>query len=197
MKVEIRNNGVATIDGYVNVVGRESRVLRDASGEFIEIIAPKTFQRALDKNDNVGFMFNHERDIEPISMKLWEDNIGLRAIIETNDEEVIKRAKDDKLTGWSFGFYDGVSEWETRSDGMRVRTVTELDLLEVSILDCTPAYYATSVEMRGEDVKLREQRNGEDEVTVSIETVETAEPPRDDLVLQELKRKKFEFVTSI
>ena len=54
MKVEIRKDGTALITGYVNVVGRESRVLQDISGEFVEVIEPGTFARALSKVDSVG-----------------------------------------------------------------------------------------------------------------------------------------------
>jgi hypothetical protein len=48
---------------------------------------------------------------------------------------------------------------------MERRFVDGLDLLEVSILDCTPAYVATTLEARGEDTVVSEQRfeefNGE------------------------------------
>ena len=47
MKVEIRKDGTALITGYVNVVGRESRVLQDISGEFVEVIEIGKFEREL------------------------------------------------------------------------------------------------------------------------------------------------------
>ncbi len=52
MKVEIRNNKIL-IDGYVNAVERESKVLYDTRGQFIEKIRAGVFQRALEKADNV------------------------------------------------------------------------------------------------------------------------------------------------
>ena len=79
MKIEIRSDNSAEISGYVNVVGRESRVLHDRDGAFIEIIKPKTFDRALAKNENVGLMFNHQRDVQKDKLDLYEDNIGLFA----------------------------------------------------------------------------------------------------------------------
>ena len=168
MKVEIRKDGTALITGYVNVVGRESRVLQDISGEFVEVIEPGTFARALSKVDSVGLMFNHMRDVDTAdnTFELTEDNIGLYAKAVIKDAEVIQRAKENKLTGWSFGFYENAEKWDNRADGMRRRTVTDLDLVEVSILDVTPAYIATSIEMRGEQATLKERRASGDDVEV-------------------------------
>ena len=59
MKGEIRSDGTAQISGYVNVVDRESRVLHDVSGQFVEVIEAGTFRRALERAEKVGLMFNH------------------------------------------------------------------------------------------------------------------------------------------
>lgn len=147
MEIEKRASDVR-ITGYVNAVGRESRVLHDKDGEFIEIIEPRTFAQALENSENVGLMFNHKRDLEHSSFTLEEDNIGLKVDMVTSDPEVMDKAERNLLSGWSFGFNDCQCEWETRADGMRVRHVRGLNLIEVSLLDCTPAYYATSVEVR-------------------------------------------------
>ena len=91
-------------------------------------------------------MFNHQRSLEYSQFKLEEDNIGLKADVVTSDSEVM--SKVDSLSGWSFGFNCENCEWSVRDDGMRIRHVRALRLIEVSLLDCTPAYYATSVEVR-------------------------------------------------
>lgn len=147
MEIEKRASDVR-ITGYVNAVGRESRVLHDKDGEFIEIIEPRTFAQALEHNAEVGLMFNHIRDLEHSSFTLEEDNIGLKVDVVTSDPEVMDKAERNLLSGWSFGFNGCECEWETRDDGMRIRHVRSLNLIEVSLLDCTPAYYATSVEVR-------------------------------------------------
>ena len=41
------------------------------------------------------------------------------------------------------------------------RSIEELELLEVSILDMTPAYVATSIETRGENTAMIEMRSEE------------------------------------
>lgn len=154
------------LDGYVNAVGRDSRVLPSPKGKFIEQIKPKTFQRALERADNVDLLFNHKKDRKLGSTKegnleLYEDNIGLRAIATVSDDEVIKKAKNGGLRGWSFGFYTNKDSWEEGPDGIQRRYLEDIDLLEVSILDKTPAYIATTIEQRGKEDVLTETR-GED-----------------------------------
>ena len=94
------------------------------------------------------------------NLELFEDNIGLRAICTITDSEVIEKAKNNQLRGWSFGFYTKKDRWEKFKDGYDKRTVEELDLFEVTIVDNTrnPAYSATSIEMREDEEVLSENR---------------------------------------
>lgn len=97
MRVEVRNNKIL-IDGYVNAVERESKVLYDTRGQFIEKIRAGVFQRALEKAENVRVLLDHEPDRELADTKsgkarLVEDNIGLRATVEIDDPEVIQKLK--------------------------------------------------------------------------------------------------------
>ena len=62
LRIEIRENKVL-LDGYVNAVERESRVLPSPRGRFKEKIRAKTFERALDKAENVDLLFNHDKTI--------------------------------------------------------------------------------------------------------------------------------------
>ncbi|MDM5199248.1 HK97 family phage prohead protease [Fictibacillus enclensis] len=179
MRIEIRGDQVI-LDGYVNAVDRESRVLPSPRGRFKEVIRPKTFQRALNKAENVELLFNHDNNrklgsIQDSNLELYEDNIGLRAIATISDEEVIREARANKLTGWSFGFICNQDQWEDGSDGIHKRFVEDIDLLEVSILNKTPAYIATSVESRGEESYITEQRNEEFNAKVIDEQVQKEE----------------------
>ena len=167
MKVEVRNNKII-IDGYVNAVERESKVLYDTRGEFIEKIRAGVFQKALERADNVRVLLDHEQDRELADTKsgkakLYEDNIGLRAIVEIDDSEVIEKAKKNKLRGWSFGFFCNKEDRKTNEDGIEERVVRDLDLLEVSIIDDRkyPAYIGTSIEMRDDEKKIVEYRNAD------------------------------------
>ena len=167
MKVEVRNDKII-IDGYVNAVERESKVLYDTRGEFIEKIRAGVFQKALERADNVRVLLDHEQDRELADTKsgkakLYEDNIGLRAIVEIDDSEVIEKAKKNKLRGWSFGFFCNKEDRKTNKDGIEERVVRDLDLLEVSIIDDRkyPAYIGTSIEMRDDEKKIVEYRNAD------------------------------------
>ena len=167
MKVEVRNNKII-IDGYVNAVERESKVLYDTRGEFIEKIRAGVFQKALERADNVRVLLDHDQDRELADTKsgkakLYEDNIGLRAIVEIDDSEVIEKARNNKLRGWSFGFLCNKEDRKTNEDGIEERVVRDLDLLEVSIIDDRkyPAYIGTSIEMRHDEVKIAEYRNAD------------------------------------
>jgi uncharacterized protein len=166
MRIEIRANSVI-LDGYVNVTQRESRVLPSPRGKFVEEIMPKAFERALQKNDSVDLLFNHDRNRKLGSTKtgeleLREDSVGLRAIATVLDTEVIEKAKTGELRGWSFGFSSVLDEWKTREDGMQKRSISELELYEISVLDVTPAYVAQSIEARGEDGPILTETRTED-----------------------------------
>src|SRR5574344_2713990 len=182
MRVEVRNNKIL-IDGYVNAVERESKVLYDTRGEFIEKIRAGVFQRALERAENVRVLLDHEQDRELANTKsgkakLYEDNIGLRAIVQIEDPEVIEKAREDKLRGWSFGFFCNKEDRKENDEGIEERIVRDLDLLEVSIIDDRkyPAYIGTSIEMRDDKEKLIEYR-GEDFESIEIRKEETKEEP--------------------
>lgn len=157
MLIEIRSDHVM-IDGYVNAVERDSKVLTDPNGEhFVEQIMSGAFQRAIDNATVIEMRANHRPDrvlgsTEDI-LELHEDAIGLRAHAETSDPEVVEAARERKLKGWSFGFRNAVSEREEIRADLYRRRISDLDLREVSIIygDYTPCYMGTSVETRAEE----------------------------------------------
>ena len=158
MRIEIRNDSVE-IDGYVNIVRRDSKPLRDRSTgqKYLEQIVPGAFQRALEKN-SVLLLLDHERGrvlgSTEDNLQLEENVIGLRAHAVVTDPEVIQLARDRKLRGWSFGFIPRiVSEEENARDGMSRRYIEDMDLIEVSLIDTRkiPCYDDTFIETRSED----------------------------------------------
>ena len=169
MELEIRGNAMH-ISGYVNAVERESRRLparmcSRAKSDFVEKISAGAFGRAVSRAREVRLMFNHKRDIGGTAdgtLKLSEDNIGLKAAAVITDPEAVEAAKRGELRGWSFGFTGAKDRWEDVSEGLQRRTVDDLDLQEVSILSVTPAYVGTSVELRGESLAETEFRSAED-----------------------------------
>lgn len=153
MKVEIRG-AHAHISGYVNAVERDSKVLHDRDGPFIERAEAGVFQRALAAASDVKMKLNHGKDIASISqgnLKLREDNVGLYAEATISDPETVQEARAGHLTGWSFGFVDLAPCFERQPGSeVRKRTLKDIELDEVSILTIAPAYIATSVEVRSE-----------------------------------------------
>ncbi len=173
MKVEIREDSVH-ITGYVNAIERYSKPIRESvRGQirtFIERIKAGVFKTALKRNDDVKVLLNHNHErvlatTKDGNAKLEEDNIGLRAEVDIYDAEVIEKARNGKLVGWSFGFYANADEVGAEGE-TETRTITDLDLIEVSILDDTksPAYYGTSIEARSEDEKVLEYRTITEEI---------------------------------
>lgn len=170
MKIEIRND-TAEISGYVNAVGRDSRPIPDVRGKFVEQIEPGAFRAALERAEDVKLLLNHDKSREYASVKggnltLTEDSIGLRAHAVITDAELIGKARNGELRGWSFGMYVNDAEMEERAEGIPRRHVKGLDIFEVSLIDKAkmPCYAGTSVECRSDDgEQLAELRSGADE----------------------------------
>lgn len=178
MKIQIRADSV-TIEGYVNAVERASKPLFSRFGQFIEKICAGAFGRALERNDNVRILLNHnaQRDLggtKTGELELTEDNIGLHARATITDPQVIKDARNGDLVGWSFGFADrAVDVLQDNETGLPFRMVKDLDLYEVSLLnrEKEPAYNGTLVNVRDDGKEVLIGENNEPE---NIETVEEA-----------------------
>lgn len=169
MKIEIRSAAEAVVEGYVNAVGRDSRVLCGHKGRFVEQVTPKTFEKAISGGKDIELRYNHDKRLGSVldkNLTLYEDNIGLYAKALITDTDIIAKAKSGELRGWSFGFSMKADRWENASEGLLRRYLDDLELREVSILDKTPAYIGTSIEMRGEEVELYELREINETVLV-------------------------------
>lgn len=167
IRIEIRNDSVL-LDGYVNAVGRDSKPIITPHGKCVEQIEPRAFQRALERADNVDLLLNHDKtrklgSTKDKNLELFEDNIGLRAISVITDPDVVQKAREKKLKGWSFGMYTNKDRLEERADQIPRRHIEDLDLFEVSIIDdrLSPCYVGTSIEQRAEQEVIAEQRGDE------------------------------------
>ena len=170
IKAEIRADGLH-ISGYVNVPGKESLPVITPRGKVIEVIEQRAFQRALQKVDNVDLMVDHERKIGSTkegTLKLNEDEIGLRAEAVITDEEVIEGAKKGKLKGWSFNMMKVVDEIEERAGKLPLRRVKDFVMTEITLaMNKIPVYSATSIEIRELEEEEIEIRTNESEVVVN------------------------------
>ena len=182
MQIRVKGDSVE-IEGYVNAVERKSKPLWSRMGQFIERVCKGAFKRALDRNDNVRLLLNHnpERDLggtKDGNLELTEDNIGLHARAVITDPEVVKKARNGDLVGWSFGFFDRDVEQKRDEDGFPLREIKDMDLEEVSILDRTksPAYDGTLVTVRSDESSIFYGETFADEMNIrEDETEETHE----------------------
>lgn len=200
MEIRVKNDSIE-IDGYVNAVERKSKPLHSRMGKFVERICKGAFKRALQRNDDVRILLNHnpERDLggtKDGNLELEEDNIGLRAKATITDPEVVEKAKNGDLVGWSFGFKDRDVENKRDEDGMPLRDVKDMDLVEVSILDRskTPAYDGTLVAVRSDDSSVFIGETFSDEIQIREDVAQEAkdEPKQQETVDKVINYDEFD-----
>ncbi|MGN1120693.1 MAG: HK97 family phage prohead protease [Oscillospiraceae bacterium] len=172
MKIEVRSDHVL-ISGYVNAVGRDSRPLPSPTGKFVEMVEPGVFRAALERAQDVQLLLNHDKNrvlgsTKQGNLKLWEDNIGLRAECKVYDADVIEKARKGELRGWSFGMYVNNADMEERADNIPRRHLRDIDIFEVSLIDKSklPCYAGTSVECRADSEIMAETRSVDDEAEI-------------------------------
>lgn len=217
MEIRVKEDSVE-ITGYVNAIERASKPLMSRVGQFIERICKGAFKKALKRNDDVHILLNHDwnRDLGSTkkgNLELEEDNIGLKARAIITDKDVIQKARNGELVGWSFGFQDREVE-NTIEQGMPHRAVKDLDLAEVSILDRSkkPAYDGTLImarddseelHFRGEDfiddVSIREEQAPNDvqeekalDNEMKNNEVQVEEPKQQEEVVENIDYSKYE-----
>lgn len=153
MKIRVYQDKV-TISGYVNAVERMSKKLHERGEEFYEKVKEGAFGDAIRRNNNIKLLLNHKHDRELGStasgLELYEDSIGLYARATVTDSEVVEKAKNNELVGWSFGFTPLKTDDSFEYQGVKLRNVESLNLYEVSILDKEhiPAYNSMSLSVR-------------------------------------------------
>lgn len=159
--VIVTREDTVEIEGYVNAVERNSKPLLSRMGKFIERICKGAFKKAIERNDDIHILLNHDwnKDLGSTkqgNLELSEDAIGLKARAVITDPEVVKKAKNGDLIGWSFGFSD-VDVENTVENGLPTRAVKELDLYEVSVLDRqkVPAYEGNLITARSEEKDIQ------------------------------------------
>lgn len=177
MNIEIRADGIH-FDGYVNVTGKMSKpVITLDRKRVIETIEERAFQAALSRTSNVEVWLDHNSDrvvaqTKDNTLELREDSIGLKASGVITDPEVIQNAK--RLKGWSFGMKKVKDKMEERADQLPIRHVKSFELDHIGLLlNKTPAYSATTIELRADEeseseIELRE--SAEVEVKDMVET---------------------------
>lgn len=154
-------------------------VITGKGQKVIEVIEPRAFEKALGKVDNVPMTKDHNPDIvlaetRAKTLELYEDAIGLHYDAIITDEQTITEARAGKIKGLSFGMKNITDTIEERADSLPLRRVSALDLDHITlVVNKTPVYAATSIEMRADEQSSVEYRAGVMEYTTTRQSVST------------------------
>lgn len=153
-------NDELVVEGYVNETNKWSHKLRGTKGQFIEKIEPGAFKKAINRNKDIHFLAEHDKNkilssTRNGSLTLEEDKKGLKmkAIISKTSygKDCYELIKDGILKNMSFGFNVVKDTWNKGTDGTLQRSVSDLDLFEVSVVT-NPAYPQSNIGARGIDL---------------------------------------------
>lgn len=166
LPVEVRaeNDGKIVVEGYAAVFDQPT----DIGGIFTEVIARGAFRSALARGDDVEFLINHgglplaRSTAGNLTMREDDHGLHIRAELDPSDPDVqriVPKMRGKMLDQMSFAFNALDQEWFTPSDGPDVRTIKDVALFDVSIVN-RGAYPTTSIALRSRDEarKEREQR---------------------------------------
>ncbi len=155
-----------TVSGHASVFDSPT----DIGGSFTEIIAPGAFSKTLAENDDIRCLFNHNWDnilgrTKSGTLQLREDEQGLYFECTLPDTSLgrdlaVSMARGD-VDKCSFGFIPTAEEWDYTDSDHPTRTITEVELYEVSIVTI-PAYEDT-------DVSLVRSKQKEDKLVKTVE----------------------------
>lgn len=147
------------LEGYAATFGTEARI-----GDFVEKIAPGAFAASLRSGRDVLALIDHDLSrvlgrTKSGTLRLSEDARGLAFSLDVPDtqdgRDVLALAERGDLGGMSFRFRAaaGGERWEGRN-----RTLTQVELIEVSVIASFPAYSGTEVQARAADPRAARMR---------------------------------------
>lgn len=162
LEIRTAENGEKIIKGYAAKFNVLSRKL----GWFFEKIERGAFAGSI-SDDVVKALFNHNSSY-PIgstrngTLSLKEDEMGLYCEITlpntTGGNDTYESVKRGDVDGMSFSFFTKDDKWETDEQGRQIRTLREVELIEVSPVTF-PAYPQTSIGIRSYDEVFEEHRS--------------------------------------
>lgn len=169
LPVEFRaeDDGSVIVEGYAAVFDQPTNI----GDVFVEVVARGAFRNALQRRDDVEFLINHGG--LPLArstagnLTMAEDDHGLkiRAELDPTDPDVqriVPKMRAGMLSEMSFAFQATGQRWDTPAEGLDVRTITDVTLYDVSIVN-RGAYPTTSIALRSRDEAKREAEQREAE----------------------------------
>lgn len=178
------------IGGYINVTERESETLysQKRCRWFKETMKKGVFTRALQKNDSIPLLLEHDWDKQLAhtangTLELREDAIGLRfdaVVSEETYADILTR----NISACSFGFRVNEEMLEEVNPKLEKRYVTNIDLFEVSLV-ANPAYTGSLVEQRNLEEALQQMEEPQE-----VEEERAKEKSKEDEESKETESKK-------
>lgn len=158
------DNGELRIDGYFVVFNS----IYEISDNMSESVAKGAFRNTLD--GDIRALIDHDSmyvlgRTQAGTLELREDDYGLwgSILINPNDGDAMnlyQRVQRGDVNQCSFGFNIVSEDTDIREDGSVHWTITEVELLEVSIV-AFPAYAETLVQARQKDFEEAKRRQAE------------------------------------
>jgi uncharacterized protein len=155
----IEKDGKKFIDGYAAVYEKKSKLLYDwIDGSFFEIIQRGAFDGIL-KDPNLDVIASYNHDYNKIiartvskTLELVSDEKGLRYIIEVPDityaRDLYESIKRGDIFESSFTFQIEKQTWSKDSEGVDLRTISEMRFLKEVAPVVWGAYADTKVATR-------------------------------------------------
>lgn len=167
VEVRAKDDGAVIVEGYAAVFNQPTNI----GDVFSEVIAPGAFRSALERGDDTEFLVNHgglplaRSTAGNLTMKEDEKGLWMRAELDPSDPDVqrlVPKMKRGLLDQMSFAFQATGQRWDTPGEGMDVRTITDVMLFDVSIVN-RGAYPQTSIALRDRDAaRERAQKEQQD-----------------------------------
>ena len=143
------------LEGYAAKFNTEARI-----ADFVEVITARAFSASLKSGRDIIAMVDHDPSkvlarTRSGNLTLAEDSTGLEFSLSVPDtqagRDALALAERGDLGGMSFGFLvpKGGEAW----DGNR-RTLSMIDLYEISVVNAWPAYDGTTVSARARAPRL-------------------------------------------
>ncbi|MBU3153903.1 HK97 family phage prohead protease [Clostridium estertheticum] len=155
------------ISGYINKFNARSQYMG-----FYEEVATGSFDKTLADGHNIFAMFNHNDDkilgsTRANSLKLSIDEVGLAFELRINDKisyanDLYELVQEGSIDGCSFGFYVIDDSWVTTTEGIDLRIIKEIELIECTLTPF-PAYLDSQASCRS-FTKFEESKTKDEEI---------------------------------
>lgn len=164
MPIEVRTEpdaAVARLSGYTAKFGQRIEMETWFGDVFFEEIAPGAFDRTLRENKDVRALRNHDPNLvlargKNGTLRLSADSVGLAFDLDLNLKTSVGRdtqadIERGDIDGCSFGFYVREEKIAELPDRTILRTLLDIELVEITPACTFPAYDSTEVSSRSRD----------------------------------------------